>query len=837
MLPWWFLRNEILRRPGRAMLTLFSVVIGVATVLAISLSITTTRQALRDMYQTLAGRAALEVRTDAGDSFGSEVLKTLDRTPGVQAAVPILQQRTILYSHSQRFQLMVLGIDPKKETQARDYVFAEGRAFPGEDQVLLEQSFAADLGIRVGDKASLLTKRGVRRFEVVGLLAPRGAAAFQGGSILFMPLETAQYWFRAPDQVTAIQLVLQEGVQEDRVAEEAAKRLPKSLSVAPPAARTEMARETLFTSEQGLNMTATLSVVAAIFIVLNSFFMNLTERRRQLATLRSIGATRAQIVGEVLREGLILGVVGTALGIVAGIGCAVLLMRVMEHVYQTALPTVQVDVSSLLKAGVLGPVLSLVAVLLPAWTATRITPLEGMRPVPIDASDRRGRWTSWIAWSLSVGGIGGSVLLYKAIVPAEAAPLIVAASLVGMSLLIPLILVAIVGLLSWVLEQSRGANLFLACRQVLRQRTRSSLTAGVLFVAVVMSVGMGNSVLNSTEDIRQWVDRAIIGDFLVRTTVMFDLTSGESPALSAGILEEARRIPGIASVEPWTFTPGKAEGQLVMVVARTFPPDAPLSLDLYEGEPESVRRGLLDGEAVLSTVLARRLQKKLGDTITLSTKDGPRPVRIAGTVDDYIMNGTVMYLQSATADKLMGLRGISALLIRAVPERKAEVTAALQKLCQKNGLLLSSTADLARMIESLVSGFNAAMWGMLLVGFVVAAFGMVNTLTMNVLEQTRELGLLRVVGMSRGQVRKYVVGQAAVMGLVGLLPGAAMGELVAFIVNRVSDTVTGHPVEFSIRPEVIVGCVGFGLALTIIAALLPAARAARMLVGEAIQYE
>ncbi len=467
----------------------------------------------------------------------------------------------------------------------------------------------------------------------------------------------------------------------------------------------------------------------------------------------------------------------------------------------------------------------------------RITPLEGMRPVPIDAADRRGHTSVWIAAILTIIGLGGSFFLYHEILPAAAAPAVVATSLAGMSLLIPWILTAIVWLISGLFQQQSGANLFLACRQILRQRTRSSLTAGVLFVAVVMSVGMGNSVLNSTQDIRQWVDRAIIGDFLVRTTMMFDLTSGESPALTDGILNEVRQIPGITSVEPWTFTSGKAEDQLVMVVARAFPPDAPLSLDLYQGDPADVRSGLARGDAVISTVLARRLKKKVGDTITLSTKEGPRKLTIAGTVDDYIMNGTVIYLQDATAKKLFGLNEISALLIRVDPNRKAEVAAALRKLCEKTGLLLSSTADLTRMIESLISGFNATMWGMLVIGFVVAAFGMVNTLTMNVLEQTRELGLLRVVGMSRGQIRKYVVAQAAVMGIVGLLPGAAMGELVAFIVNRVSDTVTGHPVDFDLRPEVIVGCISFGLVLTIAASFLPATRAARLLIGQAIQYE
>jgi putative ABC transport system permease protein len=124
-----------------------------------------------------------------------------------------------------------------------------------------------------------------------------------------------------------------------------------------------------------------------------------------------------------------------------------------------------------------------------------------------------------------------------------------------------------------------------------------------------------------------------------------------------------------------------------------------------------------------------------------------------------------------------------------------------------------------------------------LVGFVVASFGLVNTLTMNVLEQTRELGLMRIVGMTRFQIATYVLSQAAVLGVVGLLPGAAAGELTAYVTNRVSTPLFGHPVVFHSRPEVVIGCVAVGLMLSIAAACLPASRAARLLIGEAIQYE
>jgi putative ABC transport system permease protein len=352
-----------------------------------------------------------------------------------------------------------------------------------------------------------------------------------------------------------------------------------------------------------------------------------------------------------------------------------------------------------------------------------------------------------------------------------------------------------------------------------------------------MSVAMGNCVLNNTRDIRNWVRRSLVGDLFLRSAMMIDMSTGESPTLPEDLLAKVRAVPGISSIEPWTFARTRAEGQTVLVVARAFPREAPLSLDLRNADPQDVQRRLHQGEAVISTVLARRLGKGTGDEITLATKQGPRRLRVAATVDDYLMGGTVLYLQADAADKLIGLRGIHAVVLRVVPERRAEVEAALRPICQKARVLLHSMADMVRAVDDLLAGVYAAMWAMLAAGFVVAAFGVVNTLTMNVLEQTRELGLSRVVGMTRGQVRSYVISQAAVIGVVGLLPGAAVGEFLAYVINRVTDPLLGHPVDFTARPGLIAACVAFGLVITVVSAFLPAQRAAGLEICEAVQYE
>ena len=307
MVPWRFSRNEISRRPGRALLTLLSVVIGVATLLAVSISIATTRRAFREMYQTLAGKAALEVRADGGGGFDADVLDLLDAAPGVRAAVPVLQRQSILY----------LRIASDRNDGAGD---RPGTGHPGPGLLLrgrrlIPRGRRGPLGGRIRRGPRHSTGRpgaAAQRARAAKLHGGRPVGAARGRQRFPAAASSSCRWPRrkvcsAPRPLNTVYLVLDDGVPEDRVVEELSDQLPEGLSVGPPAARTEMARETLLSTEQGLSMAGALSMVAAAFIIVNSFFMNLTERRRQLATLRAIGAMRWQIVALVVREGLLLG--------------------------------------------------------------------------------------------------------------------------------------------------------------------------------------------------------------------------------------------------------------------------------------------------------------------------------------------------------------------------------------------------------------------------------------------------------------------------------------------------------------------------------------------------
>ncbi|HEY5311933.1 MAG TPA: ABC transporter permease, partial [Pirellulales bacterium] len=178
--------RQMLARPGRTILTLLSVVIGVAAVSSVSLAIGTTRRAYHDMFVALTGRADIEITAVGTGGIEQTLVQKLEQMPGVEVAVPMMQKGTVLYHKHRRIQVLALGIDPARDRQVRDYEVEAGQFLDGGDGAMLDATFARELEIKVGDTVKI-NIGGVRSLKVVGLLAPTGVASFSQGASLFLP--------------------------------------------------------------------------------------------------------------------------------------------------------------------------------------------------------------------------------------------------------------------------------------------------------------------------------------------------------------------------------------------------------------------------------------------------------------------------------------------------------------------------------------------------------------------------------------------------------------------------------------------------------------------------
>jgi putative ABC transport system permease protein len=375
----------------------------------------------------------------------------------------------------------------------------------------------------------------------------------------------------------------------------------------------------------------------------------------------------------------------------------------------------------------------------------------------------------------------------------------------------------------WLKVESR-----LASRHLLIHRSRTTLTVGAVFVGVAAALGLSNTVIDNIENVKGWYRKTIIADFFVRAASP-DMSTGLAADLPDGINEEIRAVPGVESIDGVRLVAAEAAGMQVVLIVRGYDNSDLQAFDLVgDVAPDAVRQKLREGEVVLGSVFAERAKLEAGEEVPLKTDDGEKRFKIAAVANDYQAGGLTLYMDREIARETLDIGGVDAFAVKADHARLDEVREDLQQLGEKYGLLIQSFSDIQREIDLMIAGVDAGLWGMVVLGLLVATFGVANTLTMTVLEQTFELGLLRVVAATRSQVRKMIFAQALIIGVLALVPGAIAGVGVAYLINLATMPVIGHPVAFTLRPMMMIGGVLAGLLVMVLAAWPPAERAARL---------
>ncbi|HEY1784082.1 MAG TPA: FtsX-like permease family protein, partial [Pirellulales bacterium] len=519
MITWRDAWRELTRRAGRTLLSLLSVVIAVSAIVAVAAASGTARKAYQQVFHALAGSADLEVVAAGNGPIRQDVAEEVEKLSGVRAVLPVLNRATKLFFGEKKATVLLEGISLDQPDSIAGFTLADGEWPKEPDDVVLDSQLAASLGVRPGDEVKLRTSRKLERqvARVSGLVELKDASRLLQGGMVLAPVKRMQRWFGSSGKVDSLHVYLKEGAKPATVIAEAAKVLPAELSAKVPAAQLGMAEESLKLTQVSLNLTSALSFTTAVFIVLNVFLMSVGERRRQISILRAIGATRRQIMTMITSEALLLGIFGTLLGIPAGMYGGRLLAGTMAQILQIDLPEAPALRWPLVVGAIFGPALCLIGAWYPARAASRVSPLEGLRPQV--ASRSRGNYRKSARAGLVVlvisTALAGWCILGGA--PMWLAIGTVISSLIAVVLLLPVALGPAVGGLTAILGRFGGFPLEIAERLVVRETGRSSLTVGVLFMAVAAGLGTSNAVLSITQDVHDWHDQTLTADFLLRT--------------------------------------------------------------------------------------------------------------------------------------------------------------------------------------------------------------------------------------------------------------------------------------------------------------------------------
>ncbi len=412
----------------------------------------------------------------------------------------------------------------------------------------------------------------------------------------------------------------------------------------------------------------------------------------------------------------------------------------------------------------------------------------------------------------------------------------VACAMLGTALAFPLLLPLLGRAIELCLAPFVGASGRIGLRHVAAHTGPTAMSSTVLFVAAMAGVGMGNEILSSVADVHDWADVVMAEDYFVRATMPEAGTVFTAP-VAESVGEEIAALPDVARLHRIRFLLAEVAGAPVVVMARSVDEGRPLPLDFVATPDGRPPIGLRLDEAVVGTALAQRLRVKPLDTFEIATPKGPRRLRVAATATEYTAGGQALYVSTEAAAGLFGDAAPHAYMIVAKEGRRAALGAALAAICAKDDLLLQSSADMRRLIAEMVDGLVGLLWTTLAVVFLVASLGVVNAITTNVLEQTREIGVLRAVAMTRGQVAWMVLAQAVSMAAAGIAPGVLTGIGLSRLMNAAAEPLRGFPIEFRLSPGLAVGCAALGLAVAVAAALVPARRAARLPVAVALRQD
>jgi putative ABC transport system permease protein len=838
-------------RKLRSALTGFAVVIGVAFVSGTFIFTDTISESFTDLFERVSKGVDVNVTANQpveGD-FGGRIqplppgtLEKVEAVPAVEAA-------------EQRFETVVSIFDEKRERLGGNgppsilfssnekrfdpLTYVEGGPADEPGQVTIDQATADREHFKVGDDILIAGREPAKSYEISGITKV-GDQKSIGIQSLSMPLAEVQKVAQEPGSVSEVVAAAEGGTSPEKLKAEIKQALGGSAVVRTGKEQAEKSASDINDSlgflKIGLLVFAGVAVLVGGFLIFNTFAVTVAQRSREFALLRTLGASRRQVLNSVVIETLVIGFVASVAGLIGGVLLAPALRSLLASFGIDLPSTGTVIATRTIIVGLLvGMIATLVSGLIPARRATRIQPVEAMREAV--TPDARRVSHKRVLVSVVVIALGLASLLFGLFGGAggsAAAALLGLGMIVmifGVALLAPVLVRPLARAIGAPLERFQGMPGRLARENAERQPQRTAITASALMIGLALVVFTAIFAAG----LRGSVDKVIDEQFS-RTALIVTHDDGFSPVPS-GVSQQLATVPGVDVVSPMRFDQANVKGGGDNVTASGVDPATVSEVfqpELEKGGPQ-VLRDLRDDQVLADDGWADSHDFKLGDEIQVTTPKGTKvDYELAGTYKNQVgVLGSILVTNASMAKDwnqpddafiLVGGQGKPEALEQQATKALADYPVAkAQTLAQ----FKDQQADQVNQLLGLV-------YALLSLSVIVALLGIVNTLALAVHERTRELGLLRAVGMSKRQVRRMVRAESVITALIGAALGLALGVVFAIVVSRpLADEgfVLTFPIGTLITLSVLAAIAG------VLAAIPPARRASKVDVLRAVTTE
>jgi putative ABC transport system permease protein len=836
MMSMWRLAFQYMMvRRVRTILAILAIVFGIAILFASNNFISAVVDEIT-LAANLPTRSDLRlVRVDEAEFQADNIVNTLRTLNGVVSVSGIFQRSfnmNITGDETSPPVITLLGVDPIHAQRVSQYPLIEGRFFAADDTnvVIIPASVARLVNFNLDDHFPLFTPSGLRLYTIVGILDDSQLPITQ----MIVPLTDTQTIFRAPDQITALDIAI------DGDTETISKQILEAVGAA---YRIDEAPSTDFSLVVlSFNFFGMMALFLSAFLIYNTYQVAVIERQQDLAILRTIGANRRQITQVILFESLIQGLIGSGLGLLIGGVLSIWLVRWVEASgWTTGAGNLQTQLSpliALLCAG-LGVGTALVAGYLPACAASRVSPLAALRPLTHHHATI-SRWRIWI-------GILGLMLAIVLILYSEETII-----LGGLILLLTTMIVMqpLVAPLSAIIRPLLGL-LFptvndLAQGNIVRQPNRAAVIVNAILVGFAVFVASAAIVINLSGFFREVYQENFLSDILIfplgGETVVF---TGTALGVDTTLADDLRGVAGVLAVSSLRSTNMLYAGQSVHLLGVDPQYAGELRpFRVYEAANDARTRLQTERAIYLNATLAQSAALGMDELILLDTpRNGLHEYRIVAIGDDIdlqpnlpgalianrwieedfgVVNDVTLYLELAdTADTQQVL---------------AEVQNRLRDYPQMFPIELRQFRETATQRGELISSF---FYIMAILVIIPALFGVLNTVIMNVLERKREIGMLRAIGGNQAHVQRAFIVEMLYLSSIGILLGSIVGIMLGMGLVQIWDSAltVRSALDGNIPVlEILLGMV-IGTILVLMVTFLPACHSSRENIVQVLRYE
>ncbi|MFG2986515.1 ABC transporter permease [Streptomyces sp. NPDC048258] len=828
------LRN-VLAHKARLLMTAFAVMLGVTFVTGSLAYGDSLKQAAVDRATAGYDRISLNIAPDTAPDGPSPTLDDRTRTtlaglPGVTAAAGRVSGFAAVADREGR----LLGngrfrqggnYAPNAKGTDPAYRFTQGSGPTGDRTIALDEASAAKAGYHIGDTVRVGTNTGADSYELTGVFRTDGSKLSPGGSLTLFSGPVAQRLFLQPGQYTRIEVTADPGTDVTQLAGRVEAVLPEDTSaitgVQLARLQANLASSDSDTMSQIMLGFAAVALFVATFLISNTFTMLVSRRTRELALMRAVGASRQQVRRILLTESVLVGLIASVAGTVAGAGVASLLQTLFASTDSPPAPLVLTPATVII-AMLVGTALPVVAAWLPIRRAMAIPPVAALSaaepPVPASAGSLRSRL------SAALFLVGIATVTYGAITTGKDARTVIGLgaglALVGAICLIPLLSRPFVALVRPLLIRLNPVHGDLAARNTVRDPRRTGATAAALAIALTLASGLSVLGASASRYLERATTHALTADYLVKPP-----SGGQR--MTPATAELLKKLPG-AAYSPLDQSTQYELGGTTSVLTGVDPATIGelLRYDVIEGSLDS----LAEGRIAVADFKARSAGWKVGQSLPLKRQDKQGSVTIGAI---YTADEQSELMPSITAPASLVSRYDSAPATHAIlvstkggPSRAAlaDVTRALG---DNPALAVLDKETIAAEDTSGIGDQLNVFYALLSMALAIAALGIANTLAMSVLERRKEIGTLRALGLDRAGVTRMIRIEALLVGALGATVGTVLGVFLGWALGRtLQESVAGYTLVLPWGRLAL----GVLIALTgaLLASLWPARRAARV---------